>query len=331
MKTLIAGLGSIGRRHLRNLVALGEQDILLYRTHTSTLPDDELDPYPVEKDLTAALAYQPDAVIVSNPTALHLDVAIPAARVGCHLLLEKPISHTMERVDELVSIAKQNRIKTIVGFQFRFHPGLRTIRRILKKGEVGKPLSVRAHWGEYLPDWHPWEDYHRGYAARQDLGGGVIRTLCHPFDYLRMLFGDVKAIWCFSGKHSDMELEVEDTAEIGMQFTNGVIGSVHLDYVQRPPRHDLEIVGTAGTIRWDSTDGAAHIYSAEEDRWQTIPIQKNFKRNHLFLAEMQNFIAMVKGDEAAECTLDDGVIALKMALAALTSAKDKKMVSVSSP
>ena len=86
---MIAGLGSIGRRHLRNLLALGERDILLYRTHQSTLPDDELASFPVETDLDAALAHNPDAVIVANPTALHLDVAIPAARTGCHLLLEK--------------------------------------------------------------------------------------------------------------------------------------------------------------------------------------------------------------------------------------------------
>ncbi len=78
MKFLIAGLGSIGRRHLRNLLALGERDILLYRTHHSSLPDDELAGFPVETDLEAALAHQPDAVIVSNPTALHLQVAIPA-------------------------------------------------------------------------------------------------------------------------------------------------------------------------------------------------------------------------------------------------------------
>jgi len=90
MKVLIAGLGSIGRRHLRNLVILGEKDILLYRTHTSSLPDDELANYPVENNLQAALAYRPDAVIVANPTSMHLDVAIPAAQAGCCLLLEKP-------------------------------------------------------------------------------------------------------------------------------------------------------------------------------------------------------------------------------------------------
>ena len=92
MKFLIAGFGSIGRRHLRNLQALGERDILLYRSHHSTLPDEEIAGLPVETDLKAALAHHPDAVIISNPTALHLDVAIPAAQAGCAILLEKPIA-----------------------------------------------------------------------------------------------------------------------------------------------------------------------------------------------------------------------------------------------
>lgn len=108
MKIMIAGLGSIGRRHFRNLLALGERDILLYRTHRSTLPDDELAGYPVETELEAALAQQPEAVIISNPTALHLEVAIPAARTGCALMLEKPVAGSMERIPELESAVRES-------------------------------------------------------------------------------------------------------------------------------------------------------------------------------------------------------------------------------
>ena len=121
MKILIAGLGSIGRRHLRNLLALGERNILLFRTHRSTLPDEELAGFPVETDLAAALAHKPDALIISNPTSLHLDIAIPAARAGCHLFLEKPISHSLERIDELQEAVQQGGGQVFVGFQFRYH------------------------------------------------------------------------------------------------------------------------------------------------------------------------------------------------------------------
>ena len=93
MKFLIAGLGSIGRRHLKHLLALGQRDIVLLRSDKGTLPDDTLVDFPVEKDLDAALTHKPDAVIVSTPTALHLDTALPAAEAGCHIFLEKPVSH----------------------------------------------------------------------------------------------------------------------------------------------------------------------------------------------------------------------------------------------
>jgi predicted dehydrogenase len=159
MKFLIAGLGSIGRRHLRNLLALGERDILLYRTHRSTLPDDEFAGLPVETDLSTALASGVGAVIISNPTALHLEVAIPAAQAGCHLLIEKPISHSLDGIQQLQLAAKASGTRTLVGFQFRFHPGLQRIAQLLQEGAIGKPVSARAFWGEYLPGWHPWEDY----------------------------------------------------------------------------------------------------------------------------------------------------------------------------
>ncbi len=236
MKIMIAGLGSIGRRHLRNLLALGERDILLYRTQRSTLPDDELAGIPVETDLEAALARQPEAVIVSNPTALHMQVAIPAAQAGCHLLLEKPVAESMERIPELEAAVSENGVRVLVGFHFRYHPGLRCIRDLLAAGEIGRPLSVRAHWGEYLPGWHPWEDYRQGYSARLDLGGGVVLTLSHPLDYLRWLFGEVAALWAFTGKNSELELQVEDSAEIGLRFASGMLGSLHLDYNQRPAK-----------------------------------------------------------------------------------------------
>ena len=101
MKILIAGYGSIGRRHLNNLRALGETDLLLLRSHRSTLPDNEISDIPVETTIQAALAHQPQAVVVANPTAMHLDVAIPAALAGCSILMEKPISHSLARLDEL--------------------------------------------------------------------------------------------------------------------------------------------------------------------------------------------------------------------------------------
>ncbi|HEX9028110.1 MAG TPA: Gfo/Idh/MocA family oxidoreductase [Anaerolineales bacterium] len=325
MKILVAGLGSIGRRHLRNLLALGERDLLLYRTHQSTLPEAELAGIPVETDLQAALAHHPQAVIVSNPTALHLDVAIPAAQAGCHLFLEKPISHSLARLEVLEAAVQHGGGQVYTGFQFRFHPGLQQVKRLLEEGVIGRPLSAHAHWGEYLPGWHPWEDYRQGYSARADLGGGVILTLSHPLDYLRWLLGEVQALWAFAAHLSDLELAVEDTAEIGLRF-GGALASLHLDYNQRPPAHRLEIVGSQGTIRWDNAGSGVQAYPVASGEWETYPEPQGFERNDLFLAQMRHFLAVCRGETAPLCSLQDGRRALELALAAHESQQTGRVI-----
>ena len=326
MKFLIAGFGSIGRRHLRNLRALGETDIILLRSHKSTLPDDEITGLPVETDITAALAHKPDAVIISNPTALHLDVAIPAAKAGCAILMEKPVSHSLDRLDEFKQAAKAGGAGVLLGYQFRFHPGLRQVKAWLMDGLIGRPLSFRAQWGEYLPNWHPWEDYRKSYTSRSDLGGGVVVTLSHPIDYLRWLLGDVKSLWAFSGRLSDLEIQVEDYAEIGMQFANGVTGSLHVDYYQQPPSHTLEITGTAGRVTWDNADGLARLFQAQTGQWSEFSLPANFDRNDLFIAESKHFLDIVQKKADPVCSLADGEAALKLCLAVHESAARGQLV-----
>src|SRR5262249_28308299 len=167
---LIAGLGSIGRRRLASLRALQWPHIRLYRTGRSTLSDAELAGFPVDSDLSTALARCPLAVIVSNPSALHVPLALDAARAGAHLFIEKPLSHDLTGVAELDSLVAKSGLTALVGFQLRFNPGWRQMRAWLRAGAIGTVVSAQVHWGEYLPDMHPWEDYRIGYAARQDLG-----------------------------------------------------------------------------------------------------------------------------------------------------------------
>jgi predicted dehydrogenase len=311
MRFLIAGFGSIGRRHFRNLLELGEENIVLYRTGRSTLPDEEIAGYPVETSLDAALAHQPNAVVVANPTALHLEVAIPAAERGCHILMEKPVSHDLARVSELQAALDRSGARLLVGFMFRFHPGLQQIKAWLDAGAIGAPLSARAHWGEYLPDWHPWEDYRQGYAARADLGGGVVRTLSHPLDYLLWLLGDAEVTGAALSRQG-LDLEVEDSADILLRFNQGALASVHLDYVQRPPAHTLEITGEQGLIRWDFASGAARRYDVDQKEWETFNLSEGFDRNDLFLGEMRHFIDVMQGTTESVCTLAEGVRVQKL-------------------
>ena len=341
MKILIVGLGSIGRRHFRNLVVLDETDLILLRTQKATLPDDELAGYPVETDIHEALQkHKPDAVVVANPTSLHLDVAIPAAKAGCHILLEKPVSHSLDGLDGLQKAAEQNGSRILVGFQFRYHPTLNKARELIQNGALGQVLTAHAYWGEYLPNWHPWEDYRQSYAARADLGGGVIGTLTHPLDYLRYLLGEIDVLWSFNGHISPLELDVEDVAEIGLMFAGGAIGGIHVNYIQRPPVHRMEIVGTNGTLRWDNADGVLCFYrmpapfGSYSDNppapvVETFSPPEGFERNDLFIAQTRHFLDVVRGVESPVCTLEDGIRAQKLAQAAHESEAGSRMITLS--
>lgn len=315
MKVLIAGLGSIGRRHLRNLIALDRKDVVLFRTHSSTLPDDDLPSFKVETDLDRALNYRPDAVIVANPTAKHLEIAIPFARIGSSILLEKPVSNDLSGMDELRTAERSGKGRILVGFQFRYHPGLIKTAEWIRDGAIGRPLSVHCEWGEYLPDWHPWEDYRKSYSAREDLGGGVVLTLSHPLDYLRWLLGEVSEVRAFTGKISDLEISVEDVAEIGLRFANGAIGNLHLDYYRRPTEHRFEIIGTQGMIEWRNSTGAARLHRSKNEQWESSLVPEGFERNDLFIAEMKHLLDVAEKKVDPVCSLEDGVKALTLALA----------------
>jgi predicted dehydrogenase len=328
MKILIAGFGSIGRRHFQNLLSLGEKDILFYRSRKSTLPDEILSGFRVEKDLEEALEQKPDAVVVSNPTALHLDVAIPAARQGCHILLEKPISNSMDRIDELKNAVKVSGSRILVGFQFRYHPGLKQIKKWIQQDKIGSIYYVRTHWGEYLPDWHSWEDYRESYSAREDLGGGVLLTLSHPIDYLRWIFGEFDSVSAKVGEQKALGIEVEEMVEATVRFQNGILGGMHLNYLQRPPEHSLDVIGSEGRISWNYLSGELKLYLAEEQTWEFYPLAEDFSRNDLFLAEMRHFLQVAAGKKAPLCSLDDGIKVQKIITALYQAAEDGTAASI---
>ncbi len=311
MKFLIVGFGSIGRRHMRNLIALGQKDIVLLRSHKSTLPEDEIRDIPVETDIDAALAHRPDGVVIANPTALHLDAAIPAAKAGCAVFMEKPVSDSFSRLPELREALKSNGGRFQMGFQFRFHPGLLRVRELMHAGLIGQPLSFRADWGEYLPGWHPWEDYRKSYSARKDLGGGVLLTLSHPLDYVRWLFGDPLRIWGMNGKISGLEIDTDDIAEIGMSMAGGTAGTVHLDYYSRPTRNRLEVAGSEGCLCCDNLDGTVRLYAPDGSAETFVP-EPAYDRNDMFLGEMRRFIDVTAGTAEPSCTLGDGIKAQRM-------------------
>jgi predicted dehydrogenase len=324
---LIAGFGSVGQRHFRNLRALGVKNFVFYRTHRGTIPDNELADWPAFNDLDAALKLRPAIAVIANPTARHLEVASAAAEAGCDLFIEKPVSSSLDGCDKLLDCVRKRGLIAAVGCQFRFHPLLIRLRSEILAGRCGSVLGARAEWGEYLRDWHPWEDHRRSYSARRELGGGVILTLIHPLDYLYWLFGPVRRVQALTRSIPPLETDADDDwAVIGLEFKSSVIAQVHLDYWQRPPVHRLAVWGDRGHAFLDFRSGVLNLI-CDGNQGATVSehLPAEFERNSLFVGEMRDFLSSVSSRNRAAVPLEEGIDVLRIALDAKESARGERL------
>jgi len=344
MKILIVGLGAIGQRHVRNLRRMFGDHVELLAARLRGLTHVLSDAMTVEANdglcekygirsfatLDEALSHTPDVAFVCNPTSLHIETSLTLARAGCHLFIEKPLAHEYSRVEELLDVVERRRLVAMVGYQFRFHPCLTTAYALLQSGAVGRVVAVRAEAGEYLPGWHPYEDYRGTYAGRRDLGGGVLLTQSHEMDYLYWFFGVPQTVFTVGGHLSSLDIDVEDVASTLMQFErDGRHFPVHLhqDYIQQPPSRRCEIVGDAGKLEIDLLRRTITLHGASGQLVQSQEFT-DFHRPQMFVDETRHFLTCVERHDTPAVTLRDGAHSLRMALAAKESLETGAVVGV---
>lgn len=327
MKILVIGCGSIGERHIRNLKSIQAGEISAYDVNLERLST-VTKKYGVARytKLTEALGEGVDAVIVSTPPSFHIPIASAAVDKNAHVFIEKPMSHALHGVDELIQKASRRKLALFIGYNFRFHSGLMLVKKMIDKGKIGRVLSARAEFGQYLPDWRPWQDYRRSYTAKRELGGGIILDGSHEIDYLRWLIGEVSEVSCFAEKISDLEVETEDVAGILLKFKNGAIAQIHLDFVRRDYSRECEIIGENGTVIWSYQDKFVRVYSAKSRRWQHFDTGDDL--NDMYIQEMKHFTRCVSGKEKPLIDGTEGKRVLEIALAAKKSAETAEAVKI---
>jgi predicted dehydrogenase len=327
MKALVVGLGSIGVRHLNNLQTLGVHQLSAFRSRNLSPPGDIPDHVQIFYNYTEALSQKPDIVVIANPTAFHLPYAQKAVEVGCHLYFEKPISHTLDDVEKLKETVTNNQCVVSVGCQLRFHENLEKIKLWLDEGKLGKIFSVSVDMGEYLPDWHPWEDYRQSYSAKEELGGGVVLTLIHELDYLFWLFGKVKKVYAIGGQLTSLKINVEDTAIISQTTESGTFIQLRMDYWRKTPVRTMSIIGEKGEIYWDYYRGEI-LKSDRKGVTKSFKKSEKWDRNTLFLVTMKDFLNAIETNTRPRTSLQDGIDVLKIATAAKKSIKEGKIIEL---
>ena len=320
---LVAGCGSIGRRHVRNLAASGHTDVAVCDPtpqRTATVVAEAGLPLPQYADCDEALSkVNPAVVFVCTPPSLHVKQALAAVRAGAHVFIEKPLSNTLDGVDELMREATNRRRICQVGYNLRFHTGIRKVKELLDAGAIGPVSYAQVVMGQYLPDWRPWQDYRQSYTARRDMGGGIILDASHELDYALWLLGRPASTFCSADRVSSLDVDVEDSATILLRYPSGARTDIHLDFVRRDYARGCSLCGEAGTIIWDYSAQQVRLYRAADRTWTVFNCECD--PNDMYRAELGHFLDCVRTQTDPLVNLQQGQAVLKLIEAARRSAE----------
>jgi predicted dehydrogenase len=307
---LVVSLGSIGRRHLANLRFLRPSATIgVLRLTTHHVAEDLSEHCDrLFNNIDEAVRFRPEAAIISSPASTHIAIASALAQSKINLFIEKPLAVSRMEACELEQQMTASGLVGMIGYCLRFMPGLQKVKKLVDDSVVGSVLCARAAVGQYLPNWRARQDYRKTVSAQAMLGGGALLELSHELDYLLWMFGTPATVHAVGGKLSDLEIDVEDTIELTMHYSNrGPLVSVHLDFLDQAGFRELRIIGSEGSLTWDATTDEVKLFLTKNRTWQTIRPEASAKHNDIYLDELKHFLACVDAKEATTIPIQDGV------------------------
>lgn len=314
VSVLLVGAGSIGRRHARVLTALGVKDIRICDPSPSQLGALVAESQKVRAvaSFEAGLAEKPGAVFVLTPPKMHIAMSIAALDAGCAVFCEKPLADSTVEVPALAAKVVETGLPFMVGLCFRFHTGVLELKSLLDAGRIGRLVFIRATIGEHMPDMRP--DYRTLFSAQYS---GAFDCM-HDIDLALWLAGrNPQSVRALYGNYSDIGIAAPDLVEVLLDFPDRVMGSVHLDFFQRPRTRTLELVGTEGKLEleyasWDSCT-LSHYDSAPQS-WSRKTMAT--RRDDMFADEDRAFLMAVSAGTAVSCTYEEAMRSIRVVEAA---------------
>ena len=249
---LIIGTGSIGQRHIKNLKKKGINNIIALRSkkgHFKKLPIDfdlvEVDSW------EEAIKFKPDIAIISNPSSYHIESAIKICGYVKGIFIEKPLSNSSDSCQQLIEILNEKKVVSFVGHNMMFHPIIENIINFHDSNDVGSIINIQCQAGQWLPDWHPYEDYKNAYYARKDLGGGVSLTLIHEIHLALELAGLPISVYGEISEYDELDVDVDVWSDLMIKHNTGAVSQIHLDYLQQPSHRSGLITFEKGWVSYD--------------------------------------------------------------------------------
>lgn len=297
MRFLQVGLGSMGKRRIRCLKALGQHDIIAFDPREDRRKEAET-LYGVRgvEDFQRGLEDGVDAVVVSTPPDMHYSFVKAALEAGKHSFCEANI--VTEGADELARLAETRKLTAAPSATLRFHPLYQHLRRLVNDEKViGKPLLLNFHMGNYILDWHPWEglDFYAGRKAT----GACREMVPFEFEWMQWIFGPVQSVQCSLGKHLDLPTDMDDAYGIVARFESGLMANVLIDVVARYPIREGRLLSQAGSIDWDFDTNRLRHYDGDKQFWRDYKAAaRGFNIEEMYVAEIDSFLKACTGGAA---------------------------------
>ena len=313
MKFAVIGCGSIGMRHISNLLDMGHQVVAYNRGETRRC---------MAKQRFGILTYACletmldtntiDAVIICTSNSVHSDNLTFVVEQGLHFFVEKPLATDLYGLDKLETDITKKDLISHVGANMRYHFGPMTIKKYLDSGLIGRPVWANFWGGMYLPDWHPDEDYRKMYSAKKSLGGGAILDFIHEIDLICWMFGKPKQLAAMSTNTGCLDIETEDLVDVILAYENGTQINLHMDYLQRPFQRGIHIVGEKGSAKWDLTQESVQLVNYDNQSLKTISYPPGYIKNDMYLSQMDYFCKCIKEKKQSMSNMRAGVNALEI-------------------
>jgi predicted dehydrogenase len=320
MRVAVLGLGSIGSRHARNLLALGCEVI----GHDPGAPLTGPEGVPRVDSVDAAFR-DAHAVVVASPTSLHAEQVELALRAGLPTLVEKPLATTGADAERVAGLVAATGVTCGVAMNLRFHRGILGLRRLVEGGILGRIRMAQVSVGFDLRQWRPGTDYRTSYSARAALGGGIVMDAIHELDYLTWLLGEAESVMGETSRMSDLEVDVEDSAVAAVRLRSGALATVDLNYLDVSYRRRCVLVGSDATASWDWVRGTIEVARAQAEI-EVIDVVCDVADT--YVAEATQFVAFASGEEAPRTTAAEGLADVRLAEALLRSSETGRRVAL---
>ncbi len=326
-RILVIGGGSIGERHVRCFQRTGRADVTLCEL-TDEVRNRVTQTYDLRASFTSlddALAEPHDAAVICTPSHLHVPMAMQLAERGVALLIEKPVSVSLDGVDELAAFVSDKQVPMAIAYVLRQHPALIEVKQVLDEQRFGRPVQVVVNSGQHFPFYRP--AYRDTYYTRHDMGGGAIQdALTHMMNAVEWLVGPVTRLVA-DAEHCLLEgVDVEDTVHVVTRHAD-VLASFSLNQHQAPNESTLTIVCERGTVRVEM-HRRRWLSCVEPDANWTVEGEFELERDDMFVTQANRFLDVLDGTAEPGCTLAEGVQTLRVNLAALRSVRERCWVDV---